>query len=54
MIYDLTQELNRSPVKVIPYRAKKVTQTLIAFPSFAKVSPSRLDNLENKTIFLNN
>jgi hypothetical protein len=27
MIYDLTQELNRSPVKVIPFRAKNVQQT---------------------------
>jgi hypothetical protein len=27
MIHDLTQELNRSPVKVIPSRAKKVQKT---------------------------
>ena len=27
MIYDLTEELNRSPVKVIPFRAKNVQQT---------------------------
>jgi hypothetical protein len=50
MIYDLTQELNRSPVKVIPFRTKNVTKTYTMSHLHRKYSVGNINSVKQLTV----